>query len=71
MSKVIVHTMRPSTLRVSMRCRFDNVTMSIYFVNVHNTLLHKPVSLNEAHIFLNIYLCTSIIFDVQNTLFQI
>lgn len=29
--------------------------MGNYFVNVHNTLLHKPVSLNEAHIFLNIY----------------
>lgn len=32
--------------------------MGIYFVNIHNTSLHKPsVSLNKAHIFLNIYLC--------------
>lgn len=42
-------------LRSMKNARSDNVQWIIYFVNVHNTLLYKPVSLNEAHIFLNIY----------------
>lgn len=47
------------------------LVMDIYFVKVHNTLLHKPVSLNEAHIFLNIYYVRLLWYsEVQNILYE-